>query len=68
MISGGKKFEKTQKSKFKKNKDEYETFKQMKKRQKDKVSYRLMREEEKVYWQSEKTNNSFGIHVNSKSG
>jgi len=49
MISGGKKFEKTQKSKFKKNKDEFETFKQMKKRQKDKVSYRLMREEENVY-------------------
>ena len=46
MIQGGKKFEKTSKSKFKKYEEPHENFKPKKKHH-DKSTYRLMREEEK---------------------
>lgn len=46
MIAGGKKFEKTKKSKMRKYEEGNVFFKQEKKRQKDKRIYRLMREEE----------------------
>lgn len=46
MIQGGKKFEKTNKSKFKKYEESKETFKEKKKHH-DKSTYRLMREEQK---------------------
>lgn len=46
MIHGGKKFEKTQKSKFK-EKTEKETFRGFRKKHKDKQAYRLMKDEEK---------------------
>lgn len=46
MIHGGKKFEKTQKSKFK-EKTEKETFKGFRNKHKDKQAYRLQRQEEK---------------------
>jgi len=46
MIGGGKKFVKTQKSKFKEN-NEKDTFKQFRKKHKDKQAYRLQRQEEK---------------------
>jgi len=46
MIHGGKKFEKTQKSKFK-DKSEKETFRGFRNKHKDKQAYRLQRQEEK---------------------
>jgi hypothetical protein len=46
MVHGGKKFEKTSKSKFKKYDDTTETLKQKKKHH-DKTTYRLKREEER---------------------
>jgi hypothetical protein len=46
MIQGGKKFEKTNKSKFKKFDEAREQLK-AKKKHHDKSTYRLMREEEK---------------------
>ena len=44
MIGGGRKFEKTQKSKFKKNEDR-ETFKQFRNKQNDKSLYRMLKKE-----------------------
>lgn len=44
MIHGGKKFEKTQKSKFK-DKSEKETFRGFRKKHKDKQAYRLHKQE-----------------------
>lgn len=46
MISGGRKFEKSQKTKFKKNKDS-ENFKINKQKHHDKTTYRLKKEEKK---------------------
>lgn len=46
MIYGGKKVEKTNKSKFRKHEESREVFK-AKKKHHDKSTYRLMREEEK---------------------
>lgn len=46
MIYGGKKVEKTNKSKFRKHDESREVFK-AKKKHHDKSTYRLMREEEK---------------------
>jgi hypothetical protein len=46
MIQGGKKFEKPNKSKFKKHEESIDSFKTKKKRN-DKSTYRLIREEEK---------------------
>lgn len=46
MIHGGKKYEKANKSKFKKQDESREMFK-AKKKHHDKSTYRLMREEEK---------------------
>ena len=46
MIQGGKKFEKTNKSKFRKFEESKDSFKPKKKHH-DKSTYRLMREEEK---------------------
>lgn len=44
MIHGGKKFEKTQKSKFK-EKSEKETFRSFRNKHKDKQAYRLQKQE-----------------------
>jgi hypothetical protein len=44
MISGGRKFEKTQKTKFKKNKD-FENYKLNKQKHHDKSIYRLNKED-----------------------
>lgn len=44
MISGGRKFEKVQKTKFKKNRD-FENFKLNKQKHHDKSTYRLNKEE-----------------------
>lgn len=44
MIQGGKKFEKTNKTKFRKNRD-FETFKVNKQKHHDKSTYRLSKEE-----------------------
>jgi hypothetical protein len=44
MISGGRKFEKTQKTKFKKNKD-FENYKLNKQKHHDKSTYRLNKED-----------------------
>jgi hypothetical protein len=46
MIQGGKKFEKTNKSKFKKHEESRDSFK-AKKKHHDKSTYRMLREEEK---------------------
>jgi hypothetical protein len=46
MIGGGRKFEKSQKSKFKKNEDR-ETFKQFRNKHNDKALYRMLRREQK---------------------
>ena len=46
MIGGGRKFEKPQKSKFKKNEDR-ETFKQFRNKHNDKALYRMLKKEEK---------------------
>jgi len=46
MIGGGRKFEKSQKSKFKKNEDR-ETFKQFRNKHNDKALYRMLRREKK---------------------
>ena len=48
MISGGKKIQKTQKTKFRKNKD-HENFNLEKKKHHDKSFYRLAREEKTEY-------------------
>lgn len=48
MISGGKKFDKPQKTKFKKNRDR-EPLKQGKPRHHDKSFYRLVKEEKQEY-------------------
>ena len=48
MISGGKKIQKTTKTKFRKNKD-HENFKLDKKKHHDKSFYRLAREEKTEY-------------------
>lgn len=49
MISGGRKFQKSQKTKFKKNKD-FENIKLNKQKHHDKSTYRLKREEEDGYY------------------
>lgn len=46
MIQGGKKFEKPNKSKFRKHEESQEAFK-AKKKHHDKATYRMLREEEK---------------------
>jgi len=46
MIGGGRKFEKPQKSKFKKNEDR-ETFRQFRNKHNDKALYRMLKKEEK---------------------
>jgi len=46
MIGGGRKFEKPQKSKFRKNEDR-ETFKQFRNKHNDKALYRMLRREQK---------------------
>jgi hypothetical protein len=46
MISGGRKYEKPQKTKFKKNRDS-ENFKLNRQKHHDKSTYKLRREEEK---------------------
>lgn len=48
MISGGKKFDKPQKTKFKKNRDR-ESMKHEKQRHHDKSFYRLAKEEKQEY-------------------
>lgn len=45
MIGGGKKFEKTEKSKFK-PKREKESFREVRKKHRDKAAYRLKKQEE----------------------
>lgn len=45
MIGGGKKFEKTEKSKFKPNREK-ESFRQFRKKHKDKQTYRLSKQED----------------------
>jgi len=47
MIGGGRKFEKSQKSKFKKNEDR-ETFKQFRNKHHDKALYRMLKREKDV--------------------
>ena len=47
MIGGGRKFEKTQKSKFKKNEDR-EPFKQFRNKHNDKALYRMLKREKDV--------------------
>lgn len=49
MYSGGSKFEKTVKTKFKKNEDREFTNKQTKPKHHDKSFYRLKKQEEKEY-------------------
>jgi len=46
MIGGGKKFEKGEKSKFKNNREK-DSFKDIRKKHKDKAAYRLQKQEEK---------------------
>ncbi len=46
MIGGGRKFEKPQKSKFRKNEDR-ETLKQFRNKHHDKTLYRMLKKEEK---------------------
>jgi hypothetical protein len=46
MIGGGRKFEKPQKSKFRKNEDR-ETFRQFRNKHNDKALYRMLKKEEK---------------------
>ena len=46
MVGGGKKFEKPQKSKFRKNEDR-ETFRQFRNKHNDKALYRMLKKEEK---------------------
>jgi hypothetical protein len=48
MISGGKKIQKTQKKRFRKNKD-HESFNLEKKKHHDKSFYRLVKEEKQEY-------------------
>lgn len=45
MISGGKKVEKPQKSKFKSNREK-DSFRDIRKKHKDKATYRLQKQEE----------------------
>lgn len=45
MIGGGKKFEKPEKSKFKPNREK-ESFREVRKKHKDKATYRLRKQEE----------------------
>jgi hypothetical protein len=45
MIAGGKKFEKLNKSKMRKHEDGKDTFKQFRKKHKDKTTYRLLKQE-----------------------
>jgi hypothetical protein len=45
MIGGGKKFEKSEKSKFKPNREK-ESFREVRKKHKDKATYRMLRNEE----------------------
>jgi hypothetical protein len=47
MIGGGRKFEKPQKSKFRKNEDR-ETFKQFRNKHNDKALYRMLKREKDV--------------------
>lgn len=47
MIVGGKKFEKLNRTKPKKKDDEHETFKEVRKKHRDKALYRMRKEEEK---------------------
>ena len=47
MIVGGKKFEKFPKTKYKKKDEEKETFKEVRKKHRDKALYRMRKEEEK---------------------
>lgn len=47
MIVGGKKFEKFQRTKSKKADEERETFKEVRKKHRDKALYRMRKEEEK---------------------
>lgn len=49
MYSGGSKFEKTVKTKFKKNQDRESADKQQKPKHHDKSYYRLKKQEEKEY-------------------
>lgn len=47
MIIGGKNFDKVQKTKFRNKKDdEKDTFKEFRKKHKDKAAYRMMKQEE----------------------
>ena len=46
MVGGGRKFEKPQKSKFRKNEDR-ETFRQFRNKHNDKALYRMLKKEEK---------------------
>lgn len=47
MIVGGKKFEKFQRTKYKDKKDEEkETFKEVRKKHRDKATYRMMKQDE----------------------
>jgi hypothetical protein len=46
MIGGGKKFEKAEKSKFKPNREK-DSFRQFRKKHKDKATYRMIKDEDK---------------------
>jgi len=46
MVGGGRKFEKPQKSKFRKNEDR-ETFRQFRNKHNDKALYRMLKKEQK---------------------
>ena len=46
MIVGGKKFEKFPKTKYKKKDEDKETFKEVRKKHRDKATYRMMKQDE----------------------